>query len=212
MIESLLKGSGKILLWCDGRSADISDSPDSVSTSRGRKRRSLPDSEPVLSKRQQLDEDIQVTVKQLKEKHGSKYSFPQLRLWARMMVAGNHDSTDDPPLIPAITGVLKQKKKPSLSDAIASAAITIANATQSPTMQQCNKQSVVISSDGISTPDKCNVAQATGISPGKVTELRMKKLRELRELQELLEQNILTQKEFSEQKQLVLDSLRKLTH
>ena len=68
----------------------------------------------------------------------------------------------------------------------------------------------------MSSPVKPNfslsVTPTTGVSPAKVTELRMKKLRELRELQELLEQNILTQQEFMEQKKLVLDSLHKLTH
>ena len=53
---------------------------------------------------------------------------------------------------------------------------------------------------------------APGISPGRITDLRMKKLHELRELQGLLEQNVLTQEEFAKQKQMVLDSLRKLTH
>ena len=48
--------------------------------------------------------------------------------------------------------------------------------------------------------------------PSKITDLRMKKLQELHKLQALLEQNVLTQQEFIEQKQLVLDSLRKLTH
>ena len=216
MNESLLKGKGNILLWCDGRSTDSMDSPDCAS-SRGRKRKSPSVSEPVLSKRQQLDENIQDTVKELKEKHGSKYSFPQLRLWARMIAARNHDSTDSPPLIPAITGIQpKREKKPSLSDAITGAAITFANAVRSPSVQQHNKQSIVIPSDAMSSPIRPNpshsVAESTGISPGKVTELRMKKLRELRELQELLEQNILTQQEFIEQKQLVLDSLQKLTH
>lgn len=213
MNESLQKGNGKVVLWCDGRSTKSSDSYDPVVASHGRKRRSAHVSEPVMSKRQQLDEDIQDIVQDLKDKHGSKYSLPQLRWWARMIVAGNHDSNDDPPQIPAITGIQpKREKKPSLSDAIAGAAITFANAVQSPTVQQCNKQSVVIFSDAMSTPEKSNTAQATGISPGKITELRMKKLRELRELQELLEQNILTQQEFSEQKQLVLHSLRRLTH
>jgi len=37
--------------------------------------------------------------------------------------------------------------------------------------------------------------------------LRLKKLEELRELQSLLEQNILSEEEFMEQKGLVLDSL-----
>ena len=203
-------------MWCDGRSADSLDSSDSAS-SCGRKRKSPPVSEPLPSKRQQLDDSIADTVKELKEKHESKYTFPQLRLWARMIVAGNHDSTDTPPLIPAITGIQpKREKKSSLSDVIAGAAVTFANAVKSPDIQQRNNQSIVISSDAMSSPVKPNsslsVTPTTGISPAKVTELRMKKLRELRELQELLEQNILTQQEFMEQKKLVLDSLRKLTH
>ena len=216
MNDSLRKGKPNILLWCDGRSANSLDSSDSAS-SCGRKRKSPPVSEPLPSKRQQLDDSIADTVKELKEKHESKYTFPQLRLWARMIVAGNHDSTDTPPLIPAITGIQpKREKKSSLSDVIAGAAVTFANAVKSPDIQQRNKQSIVISSDAMSSPVKPNsslsVTPTTGISPAKVTELRMKKLRELRELQELLEQNILTQQEFMEQKKLVLDSLRKLTH
>ena len=51
-----------------------------------------------------------------------------------------------------------------------------------------------------------------GLSPGRVTEIRSKKLCELRELQKLLEDNILTAAEFAEQKEVVLNSLRKLTH
>ena len=101
-----------------------------------------------------------------------------------------------PPLIPAITGIQpKREKKSSLSDVIAGAAVTFANAVKSPDIQQRNKQSIVISSDAMSSPVKPNsnlsVTPTTGISPAKVTELRMKKLHELRELQELLEQNIL---------------------
>ena len=214
MNESLVNGNPNILLWCDGRSID--DSPDSELVG-GCKRKDPSVSEPVLSKRQQLDENLQDTVKELKEKHGSKYSFPQLRLWARMIAAGNHDSIDNPPLIPPITGIQsKREKKSSLSDVIASAAVTFASAVRSPDVQQSNKQSVVISPDVMSSPVKRtpshSLTPTTGISPGKVTELRMKKLRELKELQELLEQNILTQQEFMEQKQLVLDSLCKLTH
>ena len=40
------------------------------------------------------------------------------------------------------------------------------------------------------------------LSPGRVTDLRIKKLQELRELQQLLKQNVLTDAEF-EQKMLV---------
>lgn len=51
-----------------------------------------------------------------------------------------------------------------------------------------------------------------GLLPGQVTEIRSKKLRKLRMLQQLLEDNILTTAEFTEQKELVLNSLRKLTN
>ena len=49
-----------------------------------------------------------------------------------------------------------------------------------------------------------------GISPGRATDLRLKKLKELRELQALLEQSILSESEFVEQKAIVLECLRKL--
>ena len=72
------KEKPNILLWCDGRSTDSLDSSDSP-LSCGCKRKSPPVSEPLPSKRQQLDDSIANTVKELKEKHGSKYTFPQLR-------------------------------------------------------------------------------------------------------------------------------------
>ena len=57
-----------------------------------------------------------------------------------MIEAGNHESTDNPPLILAITGITpKREKKPSLSDVIAGAATTLANAFWSPDVQQRNK-------------------------------------------------------------------------
>ena len=94
--------------------------------------------------------------------------------------------------------------------------MTVANAvtSKSPEIQQYNSQSVVISS---ANSPSITVTGATcpsnpSLSPGRITDLRMKKLHELRELQGLLEQNVLTQEEFAEQKRLVLNSLRKLTH
>ena len=47
-----------------------------------------------------------------------------------------------------------------------------------------------------------------GMSPRKSIELRMK---QLRYVQELYEENILSEPKFIEQKQMILDSLRKLT-
>ena len=68
------------------------------------------------------------------------------------------------------------------------------------------QNSVVINAQ---TPPKSGTT-IIGISPGRATDLRMRKLKELRELQTLLEQNILNEDEFAEQKAIVLESLRKL--
>lgn len=137
--------------------------------------------------------------------------MPQLRFWARMLTTKNHESFDDPPDLPPFSGA-QPKKKASLAEAITGAALTFASVAHTPDISQNNSQSVVIAPSSPKASANPVAPAAVGISPGKVTELRMKKLRELRELQELLEQNILTQQELIEQKQLVLNSLRKLTH
>lgn len=68
-------------------------------------------------------------VVELREKNGFTYSLPQLRLWAQMIAAGHHESTDNPPQIPAITGITQKK---SLSSALAGAAVSFASALRSP--------------------------------------------------------------------------------
>ena len=204
MNETLKTSKGNVMLWCDGKS----DSPKDSST--GNRKRSSP-TEPPASKHQQIEDEVQGYVTQLKEKHGTKYTIPQLRFWARMLTTKNHESFDDPPDLPPFSGV-QPKKKASLAEAITGAALTFASVARTPDISQNNSQSVVIAPSSLKASATPVAPAAVGISPGKVTELRMKKLRELRELQELLEQNILTQQEFIEQKQLILNSLRKLTH
>ena len=146
----------------------------------------------------------------MKEKHGTKYTIPQLRFWARMITTKNHESFDEPPDLPPFSAV--QPKKASLAEAITGAALTFASVARTPDVSQSNNQSVIIAPSSPKASATPVATAAVGISPGKVTELRMKKLHELRELQALLEQNILTEQEFVEQKQLVLNSLRKLAH
>ena len=100
----------------------------------------------------------------------------------------------------------------SLKDVIAGAAVSFVNAMRTPDYSNSSvkaQNSVVINAQ--SSPPKAvpNVDMAAGISPCRATELRMKKLKELRELQ-LLESKILNEAEFTEQKAIVLESLRKL--
>ena len=73
----------------------------------------------------------EIRTKLEKKQHGDKYTGPQYTLWAKFIRMGHHDSYDDPPSIPLMTGEQKgqsKKSKESVSDALAGAATAIANA------------------------------------------------------------------------------------
>ena len=62
-----------------------------------------------VQKRQEREEQVDSLFKDLKEKHGSSYETPKLRLWARMVASNLHD-LDSPPQIPAFTGTASKRK------------------------------------------------------------------------------------------------------
>ena len=62
------------------------------------------------SKRQAREDEIDATYHSLKEKHSETYESPKLRLWARMIPNGLHDSVNEPPNIPAFCGGGPKKK------------------------------------------------------------------------------------------------------
>jgi len=200
-MSKYLCSTKSVLLWCDARVHKTDN-----------KRSKRAEDEPP-SKRQQIEKELEEISTELKEKHGNKYSIPQLRCWARLLMTGKHQSKDEIPEF--LTNQLKKPKPPSLAEAITGAAKTFAEAVKCPS----TSASVVIDNGGsrnsnvshTNVPASLPSCVGIGISPTKITELRLKKMQELRELQSLLEQNILTE-EFVEQKRLVLDSLRKLTH
>ena len=70
----------KLLLWADARVAVVDGA-----TVVGQKRK-CGDSYSFVNKRQQIEAEVDSTVEELKEKHGDKYSLPQLRLWARSII------------------------------------------------------------------------------------------------------------------------------
>ena len=175
---------GNVSLWCDGRSTD----------SVPKRKRDL-DSQPGSSYRQGKEEETEKTYMELREKHGSKYDAPRLRLWARMISTGLHSDYDTPPEIPAFLGSTpKRSRRESFSDAISGAAVAFAGALKEREKGQEQPTSVVPS----------------GTSPGRSVELRMKNYEQLRYLQQLYDDGILTGEEYQEQKQLIITSIRKL--
>ena len=128
-----------------------------------------------------------------------------------MITSGKYQDyhTDSMPVFLDLGNQPKKQKRASLAEAIIGAAMTFAKPVKSSDVQQCSSQSVVVASNNSpSTPvagssKNSSLPMTAGISPGKITDIRLKKLHELSELQGSFKQNILTQQEFVKQKQLV---------
>ena len=185
---------GEVFLWCDGKEETVDKNSDEETAKR--KNRKL---ESAVRAKHSREEDLDSIYRELQEKHGSLYSGPQLRLWARMITAGTHDDKEDPPKVPMITGVVpKRQKQDTLSDALAGAATAFAKAFGGTPVQSPTPIS--------SLPPTPSV----GISPGKAADIRMKNLQQLRFLQNLMEDRIISEQEFLEQKRIILDTLRNI--
>ena len=57
------------------------------------------------------------------EKHGSKWNSPRLTLWARCICTEHHSSYKDPPDLLAFKEPETKKRKESLTEALAGAAV-----------------------------------------------------------------------------------------
>ena len=164
---SKFKSVSDIPLWCDAECEWVK---------RGKRKRD------ELEK--DKEEDLDEIYDELHKKHGGSYTVPQLRLWARMIDCGTHESKDTPPSVPMIVGTPKKAKKESLTDVIIDAASAFSKAMKSPSEE--------------SAP-----SSGMGISPGKAVDLRSKNLQQLRSIHQLFDDNILSQAEFLKQKQVL---------
>ena len=178
--------SSKVInLWCEGKSEqeDNSNAPPAKRSRSGVK----------STRREQLEEEVDDIFKQLKEKH-TDMTAPKLRLWARLIQSGHHDDYDTPPNIPLITGSSSTKsKKESVTDALTGAATAVVKMIQSN-----------------SSGPAAGASVSAQISPLKAAQLRRGCLEDLKKVKELLEDNVLSQQEFDEEKKRILGSLKTL--
>ena len=126
------EGKPRISLWCDGKQPPESeyDSSDDERGQSKRKKRRKSSKTQRKAKLDEREEELESIFQQLKERHESKFSGPQLRLWARIIVAKTHEDMDEPPKVPMITGAIqKSQPKESLTDAFVSAATATAQDT-----------------------------------------------------------------------------------
>ena len=181
---------GEITLWCDGCTEEEED----VCGSKKMRKKDT-----GSSKRQEKEADVDDVFTQLKEKHGQKYELPKLRLWARTICGNLHDDMDTPPDLPVFhKQVAKKARQESLTEALSGAAVTFAKCFKGDNNMPAQDPLTAVPS------------RSPGFSPGKTIELRMKNYEQLRYLQQLVADGILTEKEYGEQKEKVLLSLKKL--
>ena len=87
-IAFLQSGKTDICLWCDG----------ACKVTPSRKFKQPNDDCPTASKRAEKESEVDITIN-LKSLHGDKYTEPQFRLWAKMIINGLHSSRHFPPNI-----------------------------------------------------------------------------------------------------------------
>ena len=182
-------GGGRILLWCENTDPESEQPPPSK-----RKKKENKES----TRKKDKEDELEGVYWELKKRHGEKWPDPHMRLWARYKVNGYHNDLDTPPAAPPFTGFLpKRAKQESLSEALTSAATAFAQVFTG--SAACRSET--------STPPLPPVS--VGMSPLKAADLRMKHLEQLRYLQQLMEDGIISEGEFVEQKGIVLENLRK---
>ncbi len=162
-IYSVFEPGSKVNLWCERK---VSEDDENENLEPRKKKKKVADKEHV-------QEDLDEIFHDLKEKH-PKMEGPKLRLWAKLIQTGRHESYENPPPIPLITGGtnVSKPKKESLSEAVAGAASAIAKVLQPNSAGPAHNQTV---------------SDDTKISPMKVASLRRSCLEDLKKLKDLLE-------------------------
>ena len=157
------------------------------------------------SKRDVHENEVDKVFHELRSKHADDYTGPQYRIWSRMIVNKIHESLEEPPNIPIITGGVPRgkRKTTSSSDAISEALIGAATAvTKYLATDYSGNQT-----PSPSTPIRKSSTTVVGISPMSKAKLSDQYITQLQYLQGLLENNVLTPEEFAEQKTYALTNV-----
>ena len=114
-----------------------------------------------------------------------------------MIVSGTHDDKEEPPQVPMITGLVpKHQKQETLSDALAGAATAFVNAFRS--------------TPATSVPITFQPHLWGFLLARQLIYIRMKNLQQLCFLQQLMQDRIISEQEFLEQKNIILETLHNL--
>jgi len=128
MMYSRYDPGSKVNLWCEAKAKNENDENDMPPVAKKKTSHETVDHE----------DDIDTIFHQLREKH-PKMDAPKLRLWAKLIQTHRHESYDEPPQIPLITGsaTASKPKRESIGEALTGAAVALAKALKPPTTS-CN--------------------------------------------------------------------------
>ena len=198
---------GKLTFWCTGKkskqryygSSDESDMDGGEDTRTSRRKRQLTSRVNAREERKTRVNDLKT---QLREKHESQFSGVQYALWAETIVAGTHESLEEPPPVPMFGAQRPRghsRGSGNLTDALTVMADKLATALTQPNNPSA---SGTISSPNSSSGNYC--------SPSKSAELRGKYIHQLRELVDLRDIGALTGEEFEDQRCAIVNLMKKL--
>ena len=181
MYQSFREGDS-IKLWCEAKGKE----------NHLKRANENKDDEPKSKRERQKDIESEIC-SELEAKHGAKFTGPVYTLWAKGMAAMR--AMIPPSNIPLITGEQRgRKKRESLSEAITDAATASTQAVK----------------PAVASPKHTpTVTPTTSLSPNNQETLRRRYLEDLRTLSQLLN-GVLTDSEFQQQKETLLNGLRKL--
>lgn len=158
----------------------------------GTKRKNVESHDITPSKRVSREEAVDQITQELRDKHGEQFNSPQLRLWARMKLNGQHTSIEHPPQIPLFTGTMSSKpKRESLSEALTIAATAVV---------------------GLLKGETPLASVENSMSPGKRARVSGQYLEHLEKINKLHESGVLSKAEFDEQKEFALQNIKELNN
>ena len=189
-----IKKGINITLWCDGLRVTT------VTTSRQKRRYQTNsdsdvdsgDEDNPPSKKKTKEDRVQKIVDDLKKQHGEKYTTMQYRIWAETVNGGMHKSTTEPPsssMFNRAGGASTSGNKKS-NDAVSEAVSQITSAL---------------------TPRLASLPPSKSNSPAKIIDNRSKCYRQLGELKSLFESGLLSEAEYTAEREAIMSTLQKLS-
>ena len=195
----VLKSQNKLTLWCTGiniekerRKRDHSESESDDNTAEDTRNPKRSKCTSAIKAREAERDSI---VSELRERHGSTYSAVQYRLWAEMKMGHTWDSLEKAPPYPMFGE--KRHRRHSAGGELNEALTGLANSIVGYLSPQTNTYRTSSCSSGT-------------LSPAKTAQLRSKYMEQLSDLVKLREIGALTNEEYEEQRQVIVDSMRKL--